>query len=125
MRFAGLALLGMGIVHLWWARVLIVDSQHMGSPLRMHGDHFVNRLPAEHRSTMEGMVELGRLGFSLLSDSFWIFLTSGCVMLALGVALLGVQRFALGQTDRGAHGHGPFRSGPETRSNGMVDGSKD
>ena len=87
-------MLGIGIVHLWWARVLIVDSQHMGSPLRMRGYHFLDRLPEEHRSAMEGMVELGRLGFSLLSDSLWIFLASGCVLIVLGVVLLGVRASA-------------------------------
>jgi len=85
---------GIGIVHLWWARVLIVDSQHMGSPLRMRGDHLLDRLPAEHRPNIEGIVELGRLAFSLLSDSLWIFLASGCFLIVLGIVLLCVRASA-------------------------------
>ena len=94
MKLMGIVLVALGGTQLAWAFNVLDASLHMGSPLRIQGPH-IARKAGELEDSVKGLVELGSLGFSLLSNTIWVMIASGVVLMALGFYLLFSKRAGL------------------------------
>jgi hypothetical protein len=83
----GVFLIVAGLYQLWWAKYLLGNSDHMGSPIWLHGKRFVESLPPENREHAQGFLDLGGRGFHLLESSLQIFLETGASLLLVGVVV--------------------------------------
>ena len=80
-------LIVVGLVQLWCARYLLVNSMHMGSPIRLHGQRFLENLPPESRERAQGFLDLAGLGFRLADDAFWLLLGTGTMLFLVGLVV--------------------------------------
>jgi hypothetical protein len=85
----GLCCLFLGLLQLSWIWWLVVNSLHMGSPLRLHGDTFLRSIadPAV-RDRAESMNKVGLLGFDLLDKSMSVHFVCAAALLLLGLIMV-------------------------------------
>lgn len=88
MKTIGSFMILLGLVQLWWARYLLSNSLHMGSPIRLEGQRFITSLPPGNQKTAQDFLDLGSLGFRLLNNSFYLALGTGAVLLLVGSILV-------------------------------------
>jgi hypothetical protein len=89
MRALGGLFSTLGVLQLLWVFYVVVDaSLHMGSPLLVHGQNIVSQADPQLGAEIQGMLNVGHLGFELLSDSILLLGFSGLVSIASGIVLV-------------------------------------
>ena len=85
----GLFCLLLGLVQLAWVWWLVVNSLHMGSPLRLHGDIFLRSITDPGvRDRATSMYKVGLLGFDLLGKSMSVHFLCAVVLLLIGLVMV-------------------------------------